>query len=384
MSSMKQNVFDKEVAKLANRGEDIRAVCGRLLETWSYDLDKRTPGIAYLDERGEPVTDLDLACFLSALANRRAVINLPTYKSRRAATRTEGEIVTSKQNRHGRIIGLTSNANVWSFSVMVEDANVMTTDTVGAPRNFMLQDIEGEWHDGWRSIRLIPDARENEIFKKVANAQNSIVFDYLIHPLRWCSFYGRPYLLAKLADIRLKEDVRWYKSRAKELREELNIASTVWPKSEKVGESKPEVVWAFNAEVDGFKIEGTRQPFSGNATAEYEEVKNIQKRLSSFQSQLRFHIRATEYSFWKNAVLRGQKFSNTKQEFEASKKVFSWINGEGGLSDPRTPAWAKDWSWETGFKVTPRKKTKWAVLTRPTSDIKLRFRIWEKTEQVAA
>jgi hypothetical protein len=321
-----------------------------------------------------------LACFLSALAERRAVITLPTYKSRRAATRTEGEIVTSKENRHGRVIGLTSNANVFSFSIMVEDANVMTTDTVGAPRNFMLQDLDGEWHDGWHRIRLIPDARENDVFRKVANAQNTIVFDYLIHPLRWCSFYGRPYLLAKVADVRLKEDVAFFKKRASELRAELGIEPKEWPKSEKIGATRPIKVWAFNAEIDGFKVAGERKPFSGNASAEYEEVKDIQKRLSNFQSQLRFHIRATEFSFWKNAVLK-----NFRSGYGIDKGVeaYCWINDNGG-PEPRKPAWAKDWSWETGFKTSAKARTRWAVLSRPTSDIKLRFRVWEKTEQVAA
>ena len=112
---------------------------------WGYDLYSRRPGPAVLENGVLKPTDLDLACFLSALKDRGAVINLPTYRARRARTEKEGERVVSKENRHGPVMGLVSNKQVFSFSVLVTDHNVIvagdeakgTRDSVGAPRAFI-------------------------------------------------------------------------------------------------------------------------------------------------------------------------------------------------------------------------------------------------------
>ena len=63
-------------------------------------MTSRKPGAAYIDENLVG-TDLDLACFLFELAERNAVINIPQYKSMRAAKIKEGEALISKENRPG-------------------------------------------------------------------------------------------------------------------------------------------------------------------------------------------------------------------------------------------------------------------------------------------
>ena len=66
-------IMESIVDKSVNVGPAVKLV----KEFWSYDLMTRKPGPAYRD--GVFVgTDLDLACFLSALAERNAVINIPT------------------------------------------------------------------------------------------------------------------------------------------------------------------------------------------------------------------------------------------------------------------------------------------------------------------
>jgi len=94
---------------------------------WKLDLFGRRPTAALVDERGELLkpTDLDLASFLAALASRNAVIKLPTYKIRRPRQLRDDEWVTSAENRHGKLCGLTSNKEVFSFSVLMIDANVV-------------------------------------------------------------------------------------------------------------------------------------------------------------------------------------------------------------------------------------------------------------------
>ena len=233
---MKLNEFKNELARLTDRTEDVRACVGRIADTWKYNLADRSFGPAHQDEEtGQFTTDLDLAVFLSALADRRAVIALPTYKGRRASTRTEGEMITSKENRHGRLMRLTSNQNCFSFNAMVEDANVITTGDVGKPRNFMLQDLDGTWHDGWKSVSFLA---HTDVEKKLFENTEKVSFNHFVHPNRWTSFYSRPYLLAKIAIDRLADQDRFLKAEAKRLRDLFAIPPREWPKSDKTGAEK--------------------------------------------------------------------------------------------------------------------------------------------------
>jgi len=74
-----------------------------VISWWNLDLFKRKPGPALDTDGTFKGTDLDLATFMYALAQRGAVVNLPEYKRMRAATKREGERVISSQNRHGQV-----------------------------------------------------------------------------------------------------------------------------------------------------------------------------------------------------------------------------------------------------------------------------------------
>ena len=69
-----------------------------LLQHWGYDLFERKPRAALMDHGVFKPTDLDLACFLSALADREAIIDLPTYEKRVARRRSgKGERVVERR-----------------------------------------------------------------------------------------------------------------------------------------------------------------------------------------------------------------------------------------------------------------------------------------------
>src|SRR5258706_15269663 len=115
-----------ELQRVLDRTQSVDDLIAQLLQHWSYDLYARKPGPALLADDGAlKPTDLDLTCFLSALVDRRAVINLPTYTSRRPSTEREGERVLSKHNRHGQVIGTAANRECFSFSVKILDQNVI-------------------------------------------------------------------------------------------------------------------------------------------------------------------------------------------------------------------------------------------------------------------
>jgi len=363
---MKKNEFDRDLALLLDRTSDVRAVCDRIASTWRYDLATRKVGTAYEDDDGTFRTDLDLACFLSALAERRAAINLPEYSTRRAATKTEGEMVLSRDNRHGRIIGITSNADVFSFNVLVEDANVMTASSVGKPRNFMLQDITGKWHDGWKSIDFLAATPEEKAL--FAGTEGKVSFKYFVHPNRWTSFYGRAYLLAKVAEKRLEDQDRFLKAEAKRIRDALGIVPEPWPKTTKVGDEESIKVEAFNAEVDGVNFTGD---FEGYPTdqAGLTEISILRHRIGELLRTLRFHIRATEFAFY-------------SQSFKPAVGANALGYLAAGGADLELPSWAKG-GWTCGYKESAKARNHWAR-RECEAGLSIRFRVWEKTEKVAA
>jgi hypothetical protein len=352
---------------------------------WAYDLYTRKPGPALLDDGVLKPTDLDLACFLSALVDRNAVINIPKYELRRAATLRQGEYVVSKDNRHGHVLGLVSNKDVFSFSVRMKDMNVITTDGegndgVGAFRTFMLVDLNGDWYDGWKSIQFMPSRKENDFLEdKQLWTGNTVFFENFVHPNRWVSFYGKWYILTKILVARLRAEAS---ARRAEVASKLagglafptsgDGALKEWGKSETVGESRSEIVNAFAAEVDAPVPE------------DYAPYENTQGGLIAARERatlltyteiplLNFACRATELAFAKKA----KSFS-----------VFMEGSDEVVFPTPSEPfpAWISGASWDHAYKI---KRTVWNRLVLHQSvpfakGLALRYRVHKKTEKVAA
>jgi len=300
------------------------------------------------------------------------VMNIPKYETRRAATVTEGEYIPSKgENRHGRVMGLTPNQETFSFSLLMEDMNVMKSDgTVGAPRNFMLQDVTGKWHEGWSSLELVQAGVEEELFAKLNNATKSIKFKHFVSPNRWPSFYGAPHFLALAADVRLKDQASWLRKEVNRLRKELNIDPPVWPKKHTVGKEKKIDVWAFETEIEGFALHGEYEPFPTTQEG-YDAAVSLQKRLRFFQTALRFQYRATHWAFFSSALKK-----NVPED-----QLLDWLAGSHPELEPRKAAWVKDKKWETGWKA-PGKKKLWARIELKDG-LFLRFRVRRKKEKVA-
>jgi len=367
---MKLNAFVAEKKRLMDRTQDPRAACGRILDAWGYDLDKRKLGVAFEDpdKPGRYTINREMAVYVAALANRRAVITVNgRYRNWRASTRREGEVVVSKENRHGQVMGITSNKDLLNFNVLVNDADVVTTDEIGKPRNFTLQGPDGQWYDGWRSLQLIP---KTEAEKALFRDADEVSFDHFIHPNRWSSFYSRYYLLAKLAIDRLADQVRFLKAEQKRIRTELEIPPPEWAKTEKVGAEKKVSFWAFNAVVEGGELVGDYTGFETTPEG-LEDCTLLRKRCEALLTQLRFHTRATEFAFWQHAI----------REAIPEDQLLDYLKNGG--TDPRQPAWAKG-EWQTGYKEKPKARTFWARMEREHEGLALRWRCWQKSERVAA
>lgn len=371
---MKELAPKEVINRILDPKDFLNDVIAALKDHWSYDLYTRRPGPALVEDGVLSSTDLDLACFFAALVERSAVINIPTYKSLRAATKREGEYIVSKDNRHGHVLGLTANKDVFTFSIRINDMNVMSSDgsgkdTVGAPRNFTLVDTDGQWYDGWKKIVFLPSRKENAFLEdKRLWTGNEVVFKNFIHPNRWISFYGRWYLLTKILIDRLRAETTFCNSECKRL-EAAGIrypetgpgAQQVWPATESEP-GEPVKVKAFEAEIDGVTVP-TAFPGYEVSQAGLVAAKARAKQLRYYDvPMLSFATRATELAFANAAGWRS-----------------------GVLKEP-LPAWYSDGKWERDHKI---KRTLWnrLPLDRSVSFLSdgacLRYRIYEKTERVA-
>lgn len=354
---------DIQMAKLLDRQCDITEVVKEIAGWWGYDLFSRKPGPVFTEYGTYKGTDLDLCTFLYELAERGAVINIPTYKAATKRTIKEGQHLTSAENRHGKLVGLTANQDFFKFSVRILDMNVMTTDSVGDFRNFLITDFNGNWYPGWKRIDFVATAKENEfIFKHGLLTGNTMYFNSFVNPNRWRTFYSKKYFITKYAIQRLAEEIKYLNTLIdamldKGIQYPEGFLRT-WPKTE-YGETVGKKFKAFKVEID--------IPDPGDIFQTYEfsqdglvEVTNKRNFLKNIKSKLSFTTRCTELAFYKHG----------------SKK-----EGEEFF-----PAWISGAKWERDF-IQKGKKTKWdrLILFQPKPfefGVALRKREYEKTGYV--
>lgn len=198
----------------------VDAIIGQSIFGW----EGRTPTRALDHDGNFQITDLDLLSFLVPISERGAVIELPTYRSRRATVSKANERHIGNGNRFGAVTGLISNQDVFSFSIRIWDNTIVVRDpetereTIGAFRNFMLVDVTGKWHDGWENIVWDPTAKENNFLNENDLwTGNTVYFKNAVHPNRWQSIFGAPYLLLKMLVERLRDEGTFYRQEVKRL-----------------------------------------------------------------------------------------------------------------------------------------------------------------------
>ena len=356
-----KTVLDNQFMKdILNKNSDITITLNEVSSWWKYDLFSRKPGPAYEDDGTFLGTDLDLACFLYELADRNAVINLPEYKSLRKTRMKEGQMIVSKDNRHGCLLGLNANKDTFLFSIKIKDMNVITTESVGDFRNFSLTDFAGDWYDGWKKIEFLPSAKENNFLTESKILEgNHITFKNFSHPNRWISFFGQYYFITKCLIDRLTEEAAYYNSEIKKMLEEgirYPVTETLvdWPKQESE-KGKSIKVKAFNVEIDVPENDTTFPVYEHNQINLVRLTRLRKQYVYRTIPKLRFATRATELSYYNN-------------------------------KSDALPAWLQDVKWEKDY-VVPGKRTKWErlVLFQPgvgERGVSIRKREFEKSEIV--
>lgn len=354
-------IMDNPVMQIVmDRKKYINSVLNEVNSWWGVDLYRRKPGPAFIDDRFIG-TDLDISCFLYELAERNAVITIPEYKTIRPRSKTKGLQVISSSNRHGQIIGLTSNMDTFLFSVRIKDMNVVSTNKVGAYRNFALTDLSGNLYI--KSFQFIPDEKENWfIFDKgILDVNNNITFEYFVHPNRWSSLFGHHYIITKMLIERLKEQCSDYQNR-----------------------------------IDEMLKKGIRYPKKGGIPFQWpEKVKEEGKkiRVESFQVEMTFPESNGEFLDWKYTqenLVRLTKLRNyllftfiPKLQFAVRTVEFAYYK----YGENRIPHWMKNVKWESNY-VPPGRRAKWdriILFQRKVGEvgISLKKRLYNKSEEVS-
>ena len=358
--TLKDLVENETMLSIQDRTFDITKVFDEVQGYWEYDLFSRKPGPAYKD--GVFVgTDLDLACFLYSLQGRNAVINIPEYKTFRQTKFKEGQVLTSKDNRHGKVVGVVANSNNFTFSVRIFDTNVMSSGDVGDYRNFAMTGFDGDWYSGWKTLQLIPTIRENKfITENKLWSGNNIIFKNFVHPNRWTSFFGQYYFISKLLIDRLTEERKHLNAIKKRMLDEgieYPSSTTKSPSSyvkENVDKGKQIKVKSFNVEVDFLERTGEYEEYE-NKQENLVYVSNLWSHYGKVMTKLRFVTRATELAHFNNPG--------------------------------RLPGWLENVKWESDYKLKG-KRIKWdrLVLYQPgvgKQGVAIRKRSFEKAERVS-
>lgn len=379
-----KSVLETEVMKRTlDRSTDIEGDALDMLEQWGVDLFTRKPRPA-VNANGEfQGTDLDLSTFLTALAGRKAVIEIPKYTGLRAATKTEGQRRVGER-RFGNIISLYANKEVFTFGVKIKDMSVVETnaegkETAGVPRNFALLDVEGKWHEGWAKIVFVPSAKENSFMEdKALWTDNTVYFNQFVHKNRWASMYGHPYFQTKALIDRITDQAAFLRTEIARLQAEGikypatgEGAKTEWPKSEKVGEEKAIKVKAMEVEIDLPEYTSQYPTLPSTQEALVEATKRRNYWIYNLCPMLTFAVRSVELAYF--------NFGFVEDGSQSSATSF--------YKEERMPGWIENAKWERDYQV-PRGRTKWnrLVLFQPAvgeRGVSIRYRVWDKTERIS-
>lgn len=357
-----KTIMDCEMVQcIINRSCGLADAIDEAMSWWDFDLLARRPSPAY-DEYGIfKGTDLDLACFMYALAGRGAVINIPFYKAHTQTKLREDQVLKSKDNRNGELLDVNANKAFFKFNIRIMDMNVIGEDKVGDYRTFSLTDHSGSWYDGWKTIQFEPTLKENRfITENQLWSGNRIVFKNFIHPNRWTSFFGRHYVISKMLIERLEEEAKFLNSEVKRLNEAgINFPPGDGPQSHsyKYGDTVSKKFPAFEAKIyiPSIQITGEYEAVPDNESGLFRAY-HLRKEYNKIIGKLRFMTRASEYAH-----------SQAPSNF---------------------PAWMKNVQWEDGF-VEPGKRTAWQRLKlfQPAvgqHSVSILKRSFEKTDRVAA
>ena len=299
--------------RLTDRSENIDDILEILISEW------------------ESKDTIDVAGLIFMMSKRMEDITIPHYKSIRPTTLTEGQ-TSPKENRHGKIVGLSANKDIFSFGIKIFDESVINEGKPdGDFRNFSVTDPSGELLDGWKT--KIP------IF---------------VNSNRWADFYSLNYFLSKVMIDRLTDEAKNIFSQIKTMKKNglklpTDDVKKEWPKTTKAL-GKSVTFTSLDVEVDFIDYINKYKVYDETQENLVLLTEKRKKIIYTIIPILRFTTRCTELAFFQH-------------------------------NDNRIPNWQKNVKWEIGFKI-PGKKIKWDRI-QITETCSIRKRIKSKKETMA-
>ncbi len=190
----------------------IRSILGQSVFNW----EDRDMSLALNPDGTLRTRNLDLFSFLVPLAEKGAIIGIPDYKNRGPVVKESCERRVG-QGVFGPLKGLVSSKKTFAFSLSVDDQNLLVTlkdgsEKVGWVHNYMMVDHSGKQREDFGTLVVENFGGEGDIFQNLnfgGLGQVALDFKHYIHPNRWQSIYGAPYLLLKMLLERLKDEIKF-------------------------------------------------------------------------------------------------------------------------------------------------------------------------------
>jgi len=369
-ASTKAILQDDVYRQLTESNELPDTLVEEMIKDFSWDLMARSPRRLASEEFQ---TDLDLATFLSALAERKAVITIPQYKKTRVSGH-DANVRRIGEARFGPLTGLYANSETLTMGVNVTDMSAVLMDpttgkeTVGQPRKFALINHEGLWTNAWRKIEFRASAEENKFLtEKDVMDENSVFHPkHFLHPNRWQSMFSFNHLLMHVAYERLGVEASGIYAAVKQFHtknpgqegKEAYKKDLTESEGKKVAiEAKTMVVefdhptkWIFNQE--------NNPGIPKNRDQAIEALARRNRIVFTIRPALNFVIRANEVAYCMNA--------------QTEKRIAPWIKGA---------------KWEEGYKP-PRARLAWSrlVFFQPgvgEPAVSLRYKIGTKKTEIS-
>jgi uncharacterized protein (DUF2267 family) len=337
---LKKMLENIQIKALLNRESEIDYY--KLIKGITPDPFTRNPTVV-CDENGDYVgTTLDLQSAIYVLLREGANINVPYYEAMRGTVLKEGESVVSKDNRHGKVVGLSCSKDLWSFGLRIIDYNVMKATTSGEPRVFNVMNIEGEWHDGWRKIEFIPTEKADDFFMKLAS-DNKITFNKFVNEQRRFNIYSFNYFMIKIAIARLNDEATYLSGLIKLMNDEGIVLppkdQKEWPQQTKLGNEKSITVQSVTYEVDVPPITSNYPMVEFNLDNLKWAIKRRKELIYKIKPQLQFYIRGEEFANFKN--------TNPDKPFPHWMKGVTWNDYKSPKKFTVNPNFIKKFSGDT-------------------------------------
>lgn len=372
IASTLEGLLDNPLVSVAmDRSQPIDDVIEEVANHWKADLENRKPAPAYRETMDGFLIytgqTFDMFTFMNALADRKAVINIPDYKNLAPKTIKTNEKVVSDKNRHGPILGVIGNKKALSFNIRIKDYNVIQYDahgngTVGAPRDFKLVDYSGKLYNGWKKgIEFTTNMQENKFLDVYKLRIGKLVpFEGFVHPNLAFSFYGSPYLIAKIVGLRGEEEASFYRKLAKDLKNKgVKLPERFFaPRNKTFKSRKKKVIHVNNLEAVLFlpKFAG-EYPIKGmTETGDIKEYVKMPTGRIAMERVLRYSRKRAKFLSYKAC----QKVTAPTRAVELSYFENGFTRGVRNPGNEIEPGWDKP-KWIREYRI-PRGKIRWNAL----------------------